>query len=178
MLREPSGSRPAPIAASQEASSMRARPTRLPATGRVSIRSSKPRSNPSPPLILRRGRVWQLQERRRDDGQLHALGEMRCFHGPIPLLADTPRGRLVSRRDQPSRFPLPERLAAACAQPVPVRLRAGAVARLRSAPPRRPVRLDPVPDQHLPARGLAAPHTEHVDALDLRPRRRRSARTG
>lgn len=31
-----------------------------------------------------------MQERRRDDGQLHALGEMRCFHGPIPLLADTP----------------------------------------------------------------------------------------
>ncbi|MEN3231865.1 ETC complex I subunit [Methylorubrum rhodesianum] len=57
MPREPSGSRSAPIAASQEASSMRARPTRLPATGRVSIRSSKPRSNPSPPLILRRGRV-------------------------------------------------------------------------------------------------------------------------
>ncbi|WP_353954258.1 NADH dehydrogenase ubiquinone Fe-S protein 4 [Brevundimonas diminuta] len=56
MPREPSGSPSAPIAASQEASSMRARPTRLPATGRVSIRSSKPRSNPSPPLILRRGR--------------------------------------------------------------------------------------------------------------------------
>ena len=26
--------------------------------------------------------------------------------------------------------------------------------------------------------GLAASHLEHVDALDLRPRRRRSARTG
>lgn len=44
--------------------------------------------------------------------------------------------------------------------------------------PRRPVRLDTVPNQHLPARGLAAPHLEHVDALNLRPRRRRSARTG
>ena len=139
MLREPSGSRSAPIAASQEASSMRARPTRLPATGRVSIRSSKPRSNPSPPLILRRGRVWQLQERRRDDGQLHALGEMRCFHGPIPLLADTPRGRLISRRDQPSRFPLPERPAAACAQPVPVRLRCRRASSVSSVSSPRPI---------------------------------------
>src|SRR5690606_7852409 len=81
------------------------------------------------------------------------------------------------RHERP-RVPLSDQPAAARAGSVPVRVRAGALALLRTAKPRRPVRLDPIPDQYLPARGLAAPHPEHVDALDLRPRRRRSARTG
>ena len=76
------------------------------------------------------------------------------------------------------RVSLSDKPAAARGRQVPFRVRAGAFALLRTAKPHRPVRLDPIPDQYLPARGLASPHLEHVDALDFRPRGRGPAWAG
>ncbi len=104
---------------------------------------------------------------------------MRCFHGPIPLLADTPPVAVWSVVGI-------SLLAFLYQSGLPPRALNRFLFDFALVPSRvfgqlrliAPSDWTPFLTNIFLHGGLAASHLEHVDALDLRPRRRRSVRTG